>query len=275
MKKVIITTDLDGTLLDASTYSFEAARDALRLIREQDIPLIICSSKTRAEIEYYRRLLNNQDPFIPENGGAIFIPEERQDLVRQANEGFIEESHKYFVIPLGKRYTEIRTGIDTLRSAGFSIRGFGDMDVDEIVGLTGLQPEEAAMAKERDFDEPFLFSGCESEFTNLLLTIKELGFNITRGRFYHLLGDNDKGRAVSILLDLYKRVFGDIYSVAVGDSLNDLPMLKKADVPVIVQKKNGTYDPALDIHSAIWAHGAGPEGWNRAITKIISDVAGQ
>jgi mannosyl-3-phosphoglycerate phosphatase len=50
MKKVIIFTDLDGTLLDYSTYSFEKALPALQLVRERDIPLIICSSKTAKEV---------------------------------------------------------------------------------------------------------------------------------------------------------------------------------------------------------------------------------
>jgi len=74
MKKIIIFTDLDGTLLDNSSYSFEAALPALQLIKEKNIPLIICSSKTRKEIEHYRKKLYNLHPFISENGGGIFIP---------------------------------------------------------------------------------------------------------------------------------------------------------------------------------------------------------
>ncbi|MFN3479436.1 MAG: HAD hydrolase family protein, partial [Thermodesulfovibrionales bacterium] len=63
-KKLIIFTDLDGTLLDARTYSFEPAIASLKLLREKDIPLIICSSKTRKEIEYYRERLDNHHPFV-------------------------------------------------------------------------------------------------------------------------------------------------------------------------------------------------------------------
>ncbi|MEW6601405.1 MAG: HAD hydrolase family protein, partial [Nitrospirota bacterium] len=59
MKKIIIFTDLDGTLLDYPGYSFEAARSALDLIRERGIPLVVCSSKTRREIEHYRKKLDN------------------------------------------------------------------------------------------------------------------------------------------------------------------------------------------------------------------------
>ena len=73
-RRMIIITDLDGTLLHHRTYSFEEAKPALDLVRRQGIPLVICSSKTRAEIEVYRKRLDNNHPFISENGGGIYIP---------------------------------------------------------------------------------------------------------------------------------------------------------------------------------------------------------
>jgi mannosyl-3-phosphoglycerate phosphatase len=76
MNKVIIFTDLDGTLLDYDTYSFEKALPALQLLRERDIPLIISSSKTAKEVVFYREQLENDHPFISENGGGIFIPKD-------------------------------------------------------------------------------------------------------------------------------------------------------------------------------------------------------
>ena len=66
----VVFTDLDGTLLEHSTYSFAEAEEALDLLRSQDIPLVICTSKTRSEVEFWRRLLGNEHPFIVENGGA-------------------------------------------------------------------------------------------------------------------------------------------------------------------------------------------------------------
>jgi len=74
MKNYVIFTDIDGTLLDYKTYSYKPALSALELIRKQKIPLIFCTSKTRAEIEVHRRIMDNQHPFISENGAAVFIP---------------------------------------------------------------------------------------------------------------------------------------------------------------------------------------------------------
>ena len=73
-RRMIIVTDLDGTLLHPRTYSFEEALPALKLVRERGVPLVLCSSKTRAELEVCRKRLDNGHPFISENGGGIYLP---------------------------------------------------------------------------------------------------------------------------------------------------------------------------------------------------------
>ncbi len=47
----IVFSELDGTLLDAKTYRFDAARPTLELLRTRGIPLVLCSSKTRREMK--------------------------------------------------------------------------------------------------------------------------------------------------------------------------------------------------------------------------------
>src|SRR5437867_11570217 len=71
--RLILFTDLDGALLDATTYRHDVTRSALDRLREYAVPLIICTSKTKAEVEPLRREIDNHDPFIVENGGALYI----------------------------------------------------------------------------------------------------------------------------------------------------------------------------------------------------------
>ena len=70
----IIFTDLDGTLLDHYSYSFEAAIPMLGKLEDLGIPVIPITSKTFAEVSRLRDQLNNRHPFIVENGAAIAIP---------------------------------------------------------------------------------------------------------------------------------------------------------------------------------------------------------
>lgn len=269
MRHLIIFTDLDGTLLDYYTYSFEPALPALSLLKERRIPLVICSSKTRKEIEHYRRLLDNHDPFIAENGGGIFIPLSYFPgwIIEEA--GPVVYENEYVVIELGARYRYLRHALSELRIEGFDLRGFGDMTVEEVALIAGMSIEEAAMAKERDFDEPFIFTGSSEEEHRLLLNIESKGFHWTRGRFYHILGSSNKGTAVSVLIDLFKKKFESIQTSAVGDSPNDIPMLERVDRPAVVQKPNGTYDSQIVTPGLVRANAIGPEGWKRVIIDLL------
>ncbi len=273
MKKIIIFTDLDGTLLDYSTYSFDAALPALQLIKERNIPLVICSSKTRKEIEYYRIKLSNRHPFISENGGGIFIPKGYFKSGVQGTGVNAFDDKNYQVIRLGAQYSDLRKVIEELQKEGYLIAGFGDMSAGEIRDLTNMTFEEAEMAKERDFDEPFIFQGNNEETQKILNSIKAKGFNYTQGRFFHILGDSDKGKAVSILIELYKRELGDVLTVAIGDSSNDIPMLEKVACPVIVQKPDGNYNK-ITIPNLTKASGIGPNGWNKAVLTCIKKDSG-
>jgi mannosyl-3-phosphoglycerate phosphatase family protein len=272
MSKIIVFTDLDGTLLDASTYSFGKAMSGLRLLRERDIPLIFCSSKTRPEIEYYRNLMENSHPFVTENGGGIFIPRGYFPSVAYPADIPLTRAGIYEVMELGTGYAILRNALSQLREKGFAVRGFGDMTVEEVIEVTELGREEAEMSKDRDFDEPFLYDGPEDGIGELVNAVEEKGLQVTQGQYFHILGNNDKGKAVSILTGMYEKMFGDVVTVGLGDSPNDLPMLQRVDYPILVQRKDGRHHPQIDVPRMIRAHGIGPEGWNAAMLQLMEKV---
>jgi mannosyl-3-phosphoglycerate phosphatase len=268
MKKIIIFTDLDGSLLSYSDYSFDEALPALRVIRSGRIPLVICSSKTGAEIKEYRKKLGNSHPFVSENGGGIFVP---SGYFKSEVRGYhLEAQGDYFLLRLGADYKELRRAIEDLRNSGYGIEGFGDLTVREVAEITGLSQEEAQMARQRDFDEPFLFSGTREELEEVRRIIKERGLSSTEGKYHHILGNSDKGKALSILIELYRKDYGEIVTVALGDSYNDLPMLRVVDYPVLVQKPGGEYDRRITLPTLRKADGVGPKGWNREILNLLS-----
>ena len=275
MKKVIIFTDLDETLLDYITYSFEKALPALQLVRERDIPLIICSSKTAKEVIFYREKIENEHPFISENGGGIFIPKSYfKSKIQSASGGqeskIIEEGN-YLVIRLGAAYAVLRKTLKELRKEGFNVRGFGDMTVQEIADTAHMDRAEAEMAKERDFDEPFTFEGTEEETRRLFEAITARGFHYTKGEFFHILGNTDKGKAVSMLMNMYTKEFGEMTAVALGDSPNDIPMLEVVDYPILVKKPDQTYAISRNIPNLRRIDGIGSAGWNNAIFELLLD----
>ena len=73
---------------------------------------MICSSKTRAEIEYYQEKIGIADPFISENGGAIYIPQ-GYFSPRTEDSAIIDENKGSFqVIRLGADYRDLRADPD-------------------------------------------------------------------------------------------------------------------------------------------------------------------
>ena len=58
-------------------------------------------------------------------------------------------------------------------------------------------------------------------------------------------------------------------TIALGDSPNDLPMLKRVDYPIVVQKPDGTYEPQIDVPNLMRAEGIGPEGWSKAVCDLL------
>ena len=278
MVPFVLFTDLDGTLLDHHTYTFEAARPALKLLKDQKIPLVLCTSKTRAETEGYRALLENRDPFIVEDGGALFIPQGYFPFPFQVT----RETDGYQVIELGLPYGRLIEALEALkRESGMGLVGFSDLSAAEVAERCGLSFEEAVSAKAREYDEPFFVEGEDSEkdvpgFIDQVLTnLNRRALNVERlkvtrgGRFLHLTGGSDKGRAVAILVQLFRQKLGPFTTVALGDSANDQPMLEVADFPILVQKENGGYDPKIRLSKLIYAPGVGPEGWSAAILELF------
>ena len=259
MKKIIYT-DLDGTLLDAETYLFEKANEALDLIKKFDMPLVFCTSKTRAEIEFWREKIKNSDPFISENGGGIFIPKKYFDFRFL----YDKEYKNYFAIKLGTDYSQLKDIMGVLKEK-FEITSFSDMPVEEIAKDADLEISQARLAKKREFDLPFKILDKKQE-KYIINDIKNHGLNYTvGGRYYHLLGNNNKGGAIKILSELFRRKYGHIKTIAIGDSENDFQMLDVVDKGYLVKKKNGVYasikyDKAKKI---------GPAGWNEIIKSEV------
>lgn len=263
MSKIIIITDLDGTLLDAAGYSCAPAQPALERIRARDIPLIFCSSKTRVEIEVLRRELDNHHPFISSNGGGVFIPRGYFSIPFEAT-----DAGDCQLITLGIPYAEIRRQFIRLRDElQVQVRGFGDMTVEEVAALTGLSPAAAQRARQRNFDEPFVFAGEPDK--RFLHAIEAAGLNWTEGRLFHLMGRHDKGSAVGLLQALYEKQFGTVTSIGLGDSLNDLQMLQVVDQPVLVRHDDGSYDARITIPGLIKTRLPGPPGWNEAVLRLL------
>ncbi len=269
MSKFVVFTDLDGTLLDHESCSFRRALPALDVMVRRQIAVVPVSSKTAAQMRYWMKLLSLHGPFISEGGGGIFIPE---GYFPGSIPGAVNENSE-LRISLGEGITEAREGLKNISSeAGIAVTGFGDLKEDEVLELTGLKAAELEASMSREYDEPFLL--VDNDAPGLLFEVAQKnGFSVVRdGRFFHISRGCDKGRAVGILTELFRRLYPEIVTIGIGDSANDLSLLQNVDHAYLVMRHDGTYDPEVSDESVRKVGGIGPHGWRMAMEEVFNVV---
>ncbi len=265
---LLVVTDLDGCLLDPETYDHSAAGPALAALARRRHPVVLCSGKTRAEMEVLSRELGLIAPFIVENGGAIVFPE---GAAPAEIPGAVEQDGAR-VLSLGApRAMLVQALAEIASEARVDVRGFASLSAGEVAALTGLSEAAAHLALRREYDEPFVMERSDA-LPALARAAAARGFRLSHGgRFYHLGGDIDKGVAVRTLLALYQRSGQHVYSVGLGDAGTDVSLLLAVDRPIVVPRADGSLDPALaaKLPNAARAPRPGPEGWNEAILAVL------
>jgi len=199
----LVFSDLDGTLLDGQSYSFATAIPALQHLAENRVPVVLCTSKTSTEVALICKQMKLEHPFIVENGSAVYIP---KNYFHQLSDEWNSKDDCHVRV-LGKTYSEIRSFFEKLKNY-FNIpaRGFQDMKENELLELTGLKREELVYAQNREYSEPFILTESFRFGQEIFEYVQKQGFRLLKGnRFYHLLGDTDKGKAVNFVRVLFER----------------------------------------------------------------------
>ncbi|RME63880.1 MAG: HAD-IIB family hydrolase [Nitrospirae bacterium] len=268
MKRLVVFTDLDGTLLDEN-YSFGPARESLEQLKAKDVPVVLCTSKTLPEVLHYRGLMSLRDPFVIENGGAVFI--EKGYFRRMPEEA--REMDNFYMIEFGLPFEKLIEVIRKLKAKGFKIRGFHEMSEEEVSRLTGLAIEEAKWAKDRRYDEVFIIEDNSQDIETIKREIEREGLTYTFGRLHHIKASFNKARAVRLLKELFMQEKGDCIFLALGDGKNDKEMLQEVDIPVVIKRPDGSYEEALlGIKNAYYTKRPGPYGWAEAISQVLEKL---
>ncbi|AFM26808.1 HAD-IIB family hydrolase [Desulfomonile tiedjei] len=276
-KKIVVFTDLDSTLLDTNTYSWAAARAALDALKRAHGHLVPVSSKTLVEMEPLHEALGFTDPYVVENGGGIVVPPEsrlKETISFIAGSAGLVSEQRASVWALGKSYEEVVAGLREIsEETGVRLLGFSSMSDADVTCLTGLSLNDARKARARQFSEPFLIiEDVLPEAEPMEAAAAKRGLTVVKGgRFWHLMGHNGKGAAVSSLIRAYTQLFGQVLTIGLGDSPNDLSFLEIVDVPVLLGMNRRLFRHSESSGKLRNYPRTGPEAWNQAVLEILSE----
>ena len=267
----VIATDLDGTLLDHYTYSWTKAATAVDELKSRNIPIIVNTSKTYNEIVEIQHDLDICNPFIVENGSAVYLP------MDNTHDGIDDlEIHDNFLLKvLGQYRSKIVEQLYKLRTQyRWQFEGYSDWSVDKLMELTGLARESALASMDRQFSEPIIWQDSDNNLLQFRVQLNKLNLKLLRGgRFFHVLGVTDKGTALSWLMNYYQKTnLSRPKIIALGDSQNDVDMLGVADIAVLVKSPVHSFPELAFTGKKIYTDLFGPSGWNDAILTIINDT---
>lgn len=274
----LIFTDLDGSLLDHQSYSHKAADPILALLKNAGIAVIPNTSKTLAELLPIRKELNNTDPFIVENGAAIYFPAESYDRPKATTE-FKYKGQRFWQHSLASprnHWQQLLASIeDPYRGLFIS---FNQLGIEGICQATGLSKAAAELANQRSFSEPVQWLGSADEKQGFIKSVRALGANVLEGgRFLHLIDRHIcKASAMIWLTDFYNSLSSSeagkpVYkNIAIGDSHNDISMLQAADMAIVIRSPAHPAPKIPKQKNIAFSSAYGPQGWSDEIAKLFN-----
>ena len=259
--KILIFTDLDGTLLDRDTFKFDVIRDYIKKLLTKGIFIIPNTSKTEKEILEFNKEIGSSLPYISENGAVIngldllnsnlpkelILSREKDNLIK-----IFENS-----VPLNLQN---------------KCRWLSEMDKKKQSLIFGLVNEKLKLALNRKYTVPFIFEGTKNEKKELSKVVKKSGLALQEGgRVINLTDKVNKAKALQVFVRFFKKNNKKVKTIAVGDNYNDLDMLKTSDYPCLVFNDKFTLDQ-IPINDLIATNKPSPEGWADVIKMALVKI---
>jgi len=219
-----------------------------------------------AEQRHLQEQLGIHQPFIFENGSAAAIPQgfflANLYLAARREQGYD------IVVFAHADVAALHTALARMPE----VSGYAAASDAEMAAATGLTGDALGRARERWFTETLLTALQEDEAVAIGQRLQPAGFSLSRGgRFYTVQSEAvNKGQTVQWMMEIFRHSTpNDLSFAAVGDSLNDFPMLQAVDLPFLVQHPDQTW-ATMDIPHLTRIEAVGPAGFSAVVSKLVN-----
>ena len=266
----ILISDLDGTLLGRDNFDFSLIKSEIISLLDSGHLLVLASSKTKAEIESFCDELGRNVPYIYENGAGV----ENFSLISRC-EAPLNSNQNLKAI----QTDELLTIWERYIPSGLKSRCHFVKDMDSVAQQVclGLRKTALDRAMKRSFSLPFTFSGPASDVQKVKYFAAKAGLSIQQGgRVYNLSGCHDKADYLPEIRKWLTKAETTPVLIVLGDSKNDIKMLKQADISCVIPSENGHF---LRLNNGnyptIVAPRAAPLGWLDAVMEALALFPGK
>ena len=260
--KILIFTDLDGSLLNRETFDFSSIKNFIKNLLSKDIFIIPNSSKTAKEIINFMLELGEKLPYIAENGSAIHD----LDLI---NPNFPEK------ITLSRELSEISEIFENKVPLSLKLKCnfLKDLKKKQQIEILGLPVNKIKYAINREYTIPFKFEGNKSQKEKLYKCVQSAGLSLQEGgRVINLCDKVSKALAMKKVVKVLNKVTNEkLITVGVGDNYNDLDMLRYSDVPCLVFNDKFTLDK-ININNCLISNKSAPDGWEEVVKLALDKI---
>jgi len=261
----IIITDLDGSLLSHSYFSFKQIHSDIINLLDSGTLIIPASSKTKIEMEMFCAELGRNVPFIYENGAGL----ENVHLITS------EKSSKSLILSQAainsQKIWEIWSEFVTEELKNQCLFAH-EMNLTQQVDVFGLAGQKLDNALGREYSLNFKFYGNQTQLQHLKHILSTKNLTVQQGgRLMTLSGKHNKADYCNFIRTKQKSFGLEPFLVGVGDSENDVDMLENCDIACIIPRP---HKPLLSIsiplERTIVAGNVAPLGWLEAVRKALS-----
>jgi len=264
----VVVFSVDGLMACPHSMTSEV-ESVLRRVTAKRLPLVLFSTKTRAELEFIQQGLGLRHPFVCENGAAVYVPTGYFDIPVPTT----RVVPGYEVIEFGRPYAEVVDALHrTARSLGIDIVGFHDMAIEDVAVEWRLPLLQARLAKMREYGEPFrIVSENLRHRQQLIRALWPAGIACTcMGQYDHAGAPVDEIAGIDLLCKLYRRALGPILTLGIGDPIRDRRVLDRMQIriPAPLQPTEVTIPRDTKRPSGLGVHGDGV-WWAAALRRLI------
>ena len=268
MRRYLIFTDLDGSLLDHENYSYGSNKKIISKIINNKNEIIFNTSKTFSECKkLLKELKLSNMPFSCENGAVLYFPKIRFNKIKNSS-----SFEKYWKVRTAKLSSKNWHQFLLKKQKKFNFLIAQDLSPKILKKYTNL--DNTSKMLNREASQIILWKDSLvnlKKFKNVLKSEKK-GVLIQGSRFMQVSSVCNKRIAKKLISHAYDYQFYGTYSkntIALGDSKNDIDMLNSASYSCIIKNPSGSF-PRLRSNkkNIIKSSKFAPDGWSQALYKL-------